>query len=210
VVYQCHASFGQGYSFEVLERKIKGCTRHGFREKEMKRIFAVLLIALAICAPINTSLAQTPLTPLEKQNALLTPAYYTNWIGADFLTIPTIEAEMDVEPMQIIGLTFFYDFSQCIVGMEANEKGVVVGMNMRRFGDDALKFISDAIEYGYVKYEKGKDIVVRANSGELLPNLYTTEVVVYRKKTDYGYMMLEVSNSEQYANEYMISVYRKN
>ena len=193
----------------VLKRQ-KSCARHKIRDWIMKRLIVVLLCVIALFAPTKSSNGQVPSTPLEKQKAFLTPAYYTNWIGADFLTIPTIEAEMDVEPMQIIGLIFYYDFSQCIVGMEANEQGVVIGMNFRLFGNDALKFISDAVDYGYVKYEKGKDVVVRANSSELLPNLYTANVTVYRKKTDHGYMMLEVSSSQEYANEYMISIYRKN
>ena len=45
MVYQCHASFVY-MSFEVLERKIKGCARHVIRGKKMKKLLFCLAIAM--------------------------------------------------------------------------------------------------------------------------------------------------------------------
>lgn len=70
-----------------------------------------------------TTMAQAPANAKERRAALLTPEYYTNWIGASFFTIAGIEKDLEVTPVQIHNLTFFYDFGTCFVGMEANEKG---------------------------------------------------------------------------------------
>lgn len=54
----------------------------------------------------NFAQNDVPSTPEAKCEALLTPQYYTNWIGASFFTISTIEHELDVTPVKITGLTF--------------------------------------------------------------------------------------------------------
>ena len=131
----------------------------------------------------------------------------TGW-GASFFTIPTVEKEFDVTPAQILDLTFFYDFGDCFVGMESNEKGVVVQMTLRLFADKATDFIQKAVDYGYKYVAKGKNVNVRSNTGKLLPDIYDTKVKQYRKATKNGNVYMEVANSKKYANEYEIAIYR--
>ena len=149
-----------------------------------------------------------PTTPEEKRKAILTPEYYTNWLGASFFTIATIEKEFDVVPVQIVGLTFFYDFGDCFVGMEAIENGVVVQMTLRLYADMATDFIQKAVDYGYEYETKGENVNVRSNTGKLLPDVYDTKVKQYRKATKNGNVYMEVANSKKYANEYEIAIYR--
>ena len=151
---------------------------------------------------------EIPTTPEEKRKAILTPDYYSNWIGASFFTIATLEKELDVTPVQIIGLTFFYDLGDCFVGMQALENGVVVQMTLRLFADMATDFIQKAVDYGFKYTAKGKDVNIRSNTGKLLPDLYDTDVKQYRKTTKNGNVYIEVSNSGKYANEYEIAIYR--
>ena len=77
----------------------------------------LILVAVLIAVTNLSGIAQNsvPNTPEEKRQAFLTPQYYTNWLGASFLTIPTVEKEFAVEPVQIVDLTFFYDFGDCFV-----------------------------------------------------------------------------------------------
>ena len=157
---------------------------------------------------VKASSNSTPTTATEKQEALLTPKYYTNWIGASFFTISTIEHECDVKPVRILGLTFFYDFGKCFVGFEANTKGVIIQMTLRLFGEEAERFIKDAVDYGYELCGKGSNLNVRSNSGKFLPDLYGTKVLRYSKATDNGKVIMEVSTSENYANEYEIAIFR--
>ena len=70
---------------------------------DMKKI-TIFLVAILFSMTIFAQV-----TPKEKRAAFLTPPYYTNWIGADFLTISTVEAEFDVTPAQIVG-PFFHHF----------------------------------------------------------------------------------------------------
>lgn len=56
---------------------------------ETKLKHFVLAVLFAVMT-MNT-VAQAPASAEEKRAALLTPEYYTNWIGASFLTIATIE-----------------------------------------------------------------------------------------------------------------------
>lgn len=149
-----------------------------------------------------------PTTPQEKREAILTPQYYTNWLGASFFTISTIEKELEVTPVRIVGLTFFYDMGKCFVGMEAIENGVVVQMTLRLYGEMATDFIQEAVDYGYEYVAKGKDVNVRSNTGKLLPDVYDTSVKRYRKTTNNGNVYMEVSTSGRFANEYEISIYR--
>lgn len=66
-------------------------------ETKLKHVvFTVLFTVLTL----NT-MAQIPASAEEKRAALLTPEYYTNWIGASFFTIATIEKELEVTPAQI-------------------------------------------------------------------------------------------------------------
>ena len=149
-----------------------------------------------------------PTTPEEKRKAILTPQYYTKWIGTSMLTIPTVEKELDVVPAKIVGLTFFYDLGDCFVGMEAIENGVVIQMTLRLYADMATNFIQKAIDYGYEYVAKGENVNVRSNTGELLPDIYETKVKQYRKTTNNGNVYMEVSNSGRYANEYELAIYR--
>ena len=119
-----------------------------------------------------------------------------------------MEKEFDVTPAQILDLTFFYNFGDCFVGMESNEKGVVVQMTLRLFADKATDFIQKAVDYGYKYVAKGKNVNVRSNTGKLLPDVYGTSVKRYRKTTKNGNVYLEVSTSGRYANEYEIAIYR--
>lgn len=166
-------------------------------------VFTVILAVVAF-----SSAAQAPTSTAERKAALLTPEYYTNWIGASFFTIAGIERDLDVTPAQIIDQTFFYDFGTCFVGMEANEKGVIIQMTIRLFGDEAGNFITKALEYGYEKIGKGTDVNVRSNSGKVVPEVYDSKVTRYCKTTENGKVYLEVSNSERFANEYNIAIYR--
>ena len=101
----------------------------------------LLAVLFAIIGQFCFAQSKVPSTPEEKRAAFLTPEYYTNWLGASFFTIPTVEKEFDVTPTKILDLTFFYDFGDCLVGMESNEKGVVVQMTIRLFADQATDFI---------------------------------------------------------------------
>lgn len=175
-------------------------------ETKSSKIFWAILFAV-ICQ-LGFAQNNVPNTPEEKRAAFLTPEYYTNWLGASFFTIPTVEKEFDVTPAQILGLTFFYDFGDCLVGMESNEKGVVVQMSIRLFAEQATDFIQKAVDYGYKYVAKGKDINVRSNTGKLLPDIYSTKVKQYRKSTKNGNVYMEVANSKKYANEYDIAIYR--
>lgn len=168
-------------------------------------LFAILL---AVISPIGFAQNEMPSTPKEKRTTFLTPEYYTNWIGASFFTIPTVEKEFDVTPAQILDLTFFYDFGDCFVGMKSNNKGVVVQMTLRLFADKATDFIQKAIDYGYQYVGKGENANVRSNTGELLPDIYGTSVKRYRKNTNNGNVYLEVANSKKYTHEYEIAIYR--
>lgn len=149
-----------------------------------------------------------PQTALDKRKAILTPRYYTNFLGASFFTIATIEKEFEVTPLRILDLTFFYDFGECIVGMESNTKGVVTQMTMRLFANQAKDFIQKAIDYGYKYVANGKNVNIRSNTGELLPDIYGTKVKRYRKTTEHGNVYLEVSTNSKYANEYEIAIFR--
>lgn len=173
-------------------------------ETRLKHLFMTMLSVVMPAA----AMAQVPADAGEKRAALLTPEYYTNWIGASFFTISTIEKELDVTPVQVIDLTFFYDFGSCFVGMEANEKGVITQMTLRLFGDDALAFVEQAIDYGYKNAGKGQNLNVRSNTGKIVPELYDTNVIKYRKATENGNVYIDVSNSGRYANEYEIAIYR--
>lgn len=169
-----------------------------------------ILLAILFAAIGQFCFAQSkvPSTPEEKRAAFLTPEYYTSWLGASFFTIPTVEKEFDVTPAQVLDLTFFYDFGDCFIGMEANKKGVVVQMTLRLFAGEATDFIQKAVDYGYEYIAKGKDVNVRSNTGKLLPNVYGTNVKRYRKTTKNGNVYMEVSTSARYANEYEIAIYR--
>lgn len=169
-----------------------------------------ILLAMLFALMGQFCFAQTsvPSTPEEKRAAFLTPEYYTNWLGASFLTIPTVEKEFDVTPIRILGLTFFYDFDDCFVGMESNKQGVVVQLTLRLYADQAIDFIQKAIDYGYKYVANGRDVNVRSNTGKLLPDLYGLKVKRYRKTTKNGHVYMEVANSKRYANEYEIAIYR--
>ncbi len=173
---------------------------------EIKFKQLVLTVFFAVLA--LTTMAQVPSSAEEKRAALLTPEYYTNWIGASFLTIATIEKELEVTPAQILNLTFFYDFGTCFVGMEANEKGVITQMTLCLFGEDADNFVKKALDYGYEKVGTDKNVNIRSNTGKIVPDVYNTNVIQYRKTTKNGKVYLDVANSGRYANEYEIAIYR--
>lgn len=139
----------------------------------------LLVVLFAIIGQFSFAQSKVPSTPEEKRAAFLTPEYYTNWLGASFFTIPTVEKEFDVTPAQILDLTFFYDFGDCFVGMESNEKGVVVQMTLRLFAEKATDFIQKAVDYGYEYVAKGENVNVRSNTGKLLPDVYDTNVKQY-------------------------------
>ncbi len=168
----------------------------------------LLAVLFAIIGQFSFAQSKVPSTPEEKRAAFLTPEYYTNWLGASFFTIPTVEKEFDVTPAQILDLTFFYDFGDCFVGMESNEKGVVVQMTLRLFADKATDFIQKAVDYGYEYVAKGENVNIRSNTGKLLPDVYDMKVKQYRKATKNGNVYMEVANSKKYANEYEIAIYR--
>jgi len=174
------------------------------------RISRIVLLMLAFATIGQLSLAQNkvPSTPGEKRVAFLTPEYYTNWLGKSSFTISTVEKEFEVTPMRILDLTFFYDFGSCYVGMESNEKGVIVQITLRLFADKAVDFIQKAIDYGYKHVATSKDANIRTNTSQLLPDIYESKVKRYRKTTQNGNVYLEVSTSSRFANEYNISIYR--
>ena len=173
---------------------------------ETKLKHAVLTVVFAVMTLV--SMAQAPSSVEDKRAALLTPEYYTNWLGASFFTIATIEKELDVTPAQILDLTFFYDFGTCFVGMEANEKGVITQMTLRLYGKEVDKFVKKALDYGYEKVGNGKNVNVRTNTGKIVPDVYDTNVVHYCKVTKNGKVYLDVANSGRYTNEYEIAIYR--
>lgn len=191
----------------------------------MKKKISVMLMALflggvsltssaqnvnadTLSRPDSTANKDVPQTASEKRKAILTPEYYTKFLGASFFTIPNIENEFDVRPVRILGATFFYDFGDCFVGMRSNDEGVVIQMNIRLFGDNALDFVQKAIDYGYKYVANGTNVNIRATSDKLLPDIYDSDVMRYRKTTDHGSVYLEVATSEQYAGQYEITIFR--
>lgn len=175
----------------------------------MKALKSLILTAVMTVITVSAYCTeQVPLTAAEKRAAMLTSQYYTNWIGASFFTIATVEKEFDVTPAQILNLTFFYDFDDCFVGMASNENGVVVQMTLRLFADKATEFIQKAVDNGYEYIVKGEDINARSNTGKILPDVYATDVMQYRIKTSNGNVYMEVANSGKYANGYEIAIYR--
>ena len=76
--------------------------------------------------------------------------------------------------MRIVGLTFFYDFGTCFVGMEANKEGVVTQMTLRLYADKAVEFIQKAIDYGYKYISDGKEVNVRTES-DILSDVYASK-----------------------------------
>lgn len=149
-----------------------------------------------------------PTTVTKKRTAILTPEYYTKFIGAQFFTIASIEKEFDVVPAQILNLTFFYEFEDCYIGMTSLENGVVEQMTLRLYSDKAEDFIQKAIDYGYTYVAKGKDVNIRSNTGKLLPDIYNTDVKRYKKATKNGNVYLEVATSSQYVGEYVITIFK--
>ena len=185
----------------------------------MKKYSLFLIIVFLLCSLVsNAQSSEGQMTPEEKRNMLFTPRYYTNFIGASFFTIATIEKEFDVKPVTIEDLVFFYSFDNMeinstgtiYVGFHAiNREGVVAQMDFRLLGaDSAQKFITSAIKYGYKLYSKGKDLLVTPNSKYLLPELTTNSVKVYRKKTDNGYVHIEIGANDSHFQEYYISISR--
>lgn len=172
------------------------------------RLIDIKKITIFLVAILFSMTIFAQVTPKEKRAAFLTPPYYTNWIGANFLTISTVEAEFDVTPAQIVGLTFFYDFGDCFVGMEANEQGVVIQLAIRLFGAQATGFIQNAIDYGYEIVDIGENVNIRLNNKEVFPEVYESDVKIYRKVTENGNVYLEVANSSKNINEYEIVIYR--
>lgn len=124
------------------------------------KLFCIAVFAIIGHVGVAQVQQSGPTTPEEKRAAILTPEYYTNWLGASFFTIATIEKELDVTPVQIADLTFFYDLGSCFVGMEALENGVIIQMTLRLFGDTANEFMQKAVKYGYEKVGDGKDVNV--------------------------------------------------
>lgn len=184
----------------------------------MKKTSLLLIILLCWTLSFYAQSTEIQMTPTEKRNMLFTPRYYTNFIGASFFTIATIEKEFDVEPVNIEDLVFFYSFDNVeinstgtiYVGFHAiNQEGVVAQMDFRLIGtESARNFITSAIEFGYKLYSKGKDLLVTSSSKYLLPELTTNSVKVYRKKTDHGYVYIEIGTNDSHAQEYYISISR--
>lgn len=164
----------------------------------MEKSLKTVLLAIFLCF----SLVGNAQSVQEKRTSILTPPYYTNWIGADFFTIATIEHECEVTPVRIVDLTFFYDFGTCFVGMMANTKGVITQMTLRLFEEKGQEFIQDAMDYGYERIGNGEDLNVRSNG------LSISNVEQYRKKTEHGSVYLEVSRNPEFVNEYQIAIYR--
>ena len=173
----------------------------------MKKYSLFLIIVFLLCSLVsNAQSSEGQMAPEEKRNMLFTPRYYTNFIGASFFTIATIEKEFDVKPVSIEDLVFFYSFDNMeinstgtiYVGFHAiNREGVVAQMDFRLLGADSAKL-----------YSKGKDLLVTPNSKYLLPELTTNSVKVYRKKTDNGYVHIEIGANDSHFQEYYISISR--
>jgi hypothetical protein len=144
----------------------------------------------------------------EKRAAFLLPECYTNCIGTSFFTIPIAEKEFELYPVGIYGATIFYDFKECFVGLKKSKDEIVTQITLRLYAEKAHNFIQKALNYGYECVGTGKDVNIRTNSGKLLPDLYSSVVTQYRKKTKGGYVYMEVSNTGRYANEYSIAIYR--
>lgn len=174
---------------------------------ETKKIFLSVFIIITSQLGFAQNAKSVPTTAEEKRIAMLTPEYYTNWIGASFFTIPTVEKEFDVTPVRILDLTFFYDFGDCFVGMESNKKGVVTQMTLRLFGDKAKNFIQKATDYGYKYITKSNNMNTRSNA-EKTSDVYETNVKRYRKTTLNGNVYLEVSTNNKCVNEYEIAIFR--
>ena len=92
--------------------------------------------------------------------------------------------------------------------MEANEQGVVIQLAIRLFGAQATGFIQNAIDYGYEIVDIGENVNIRLSNKEVFPEVYESDVKIYRKVTENGNVYLEVANSSKNINEYEIVIYR--
>ena len=159
------------------------------------------------------------LSPIKKRNLLFKPEYYSKFIGASFFTIATIEHEFDVRPIEIDreSLKFFYDFENVDMNVtngvyicfhSLNEQGVVGQMDFRLIGSEsANSFIKEALDYGFKLYERGKDVLIRPRL--LIPEITSNKVFCYRKKTNHGYVFLEIGANNTYTYEYYVTIYRR-
>lgn len=176
---------------EYCQKALKTCRQERLKIEQISKLY-----------PIETTTAK------DKRTAFLMPQCYTHCVGISFLTIPIIEKEFEVYPVQRVGSTTFYDFGECFVGMRTSYNDIVIQMTLRLYAEKAISFIQEAIDYGYTYIANGENVNVRVNSGELLPDLYSSSVKRYCKKTNKGNVYIEVATSSRYANEYEIAIYR--
>ena len=179
------------------------------RTKALQIVFTALL--LVACQSVHAQNAQ-PTTPKEKREALLTPQYYTYFLGSSFFTIPFVEQECDLDRLDVDkgmeGLTFFYNLSKGIVGMFTNnEDFVIVKMNMRLYSTVADEFIQEAIDFGYEYVSKGTDINYRSSNYNP-SDVYYSNVRRYRKVIEDGSVYMEVATTPKYVEEYTITIYK--
>ena len=146
-----------------------------------KLVFTALFAIVSLISFAQNK--EAPTTAEEKRSAVLTPEYYTQFIGASFFTIATIEKEFDVVPVRILDLTFFYDFGDCFVGMEANKEGVVIQMTLRLFSDVAEEFIQKAIDYGYKYVANGANKYAGTQTEKNLQEAFAGESQARNKYT---------------------------
>ncbi len=177
-----------------------------------KALKIVLIALLFVACQSVQSQNSNPSTPKEKREALLTPTYYTYFLGASFFTIPFVEQECDLDRLDvdkgIEGLTFFYNLSKGIVGMFTNnEDFVIVRMTMRLYSTVAEEFIHEAIEFGYKYVSDGTDINYRSSNYNPA-DVYYSNVKRYRKVIDDGTVYMEVATTPKYAGEYSITIYK--
>ena len=114
-------------------------------------------------------------------------------------------------------MKFFYDFENVDVNVtngvyicfhSLNEQGVVGQMDFRLIGSEsANSFIKEALDYGFKLYERGKDVLIRPRL--LIPEITSNKVFCYRKKTNHGYVFLEIGANNTYTYEYYVTIYRR-
>lgn len=64
------------------------------------------------------------------------------------------------------------------------------------------------LSHGYEKVGNGKNVNVHVNTGKLLPEIYKSDVIQYRKTTNNGKVWIDIANNQRFVNQYEITIYR--
>ena len=72
--------------------------------------------------------------------------------------------------------------------------------------DDSLPKVEKGATCRVQLDTKGKDVLIRPRL--LIPEITSNKVFCYRKKTNHGYVFLEIGANNTYTYEYYVTIYR--